>query len=87
MMYFEVYELKARELIATRVNSDGTPDYDTEHKIDTDAVIEYVVYEYGEDGGHEGTKHYQVSEYYDEQDCIEKIKEDYPAGEWQNNNW
>lgn len=87
MNYFTVYERKARELMQTEVFSDGEPDLDTEMKIDVDSIIEYVVNEYDENGELLAEQHYIVSEYRDAQDLLEQIKEDHPAGEWQNDKW
>jgi hypothetical protein len=86
MMYFDVFEMKATKVMATKVASDGTP-VEQPTLVDTDTIIEYAVYEYDEDGSITGTKHYIISEYHDEQDMLEQIKEDHPAPEWQNHNW
>ena len=86
MMYFETYEMRATKVMATKVASDGTA-LGQPTVVDVDTIIEYAVYEYDQDDGYLGVQHYQVSEYHDEMDCLEQIKEDHPATEWQNHNW
>lgn len=89
MNYFEVYEVKADRLRANIVNSDGSiADPKKETLIDTDAIVEYIVYEYEEDGSPIGEQHYQVGGFYpDPEDALEQIRADHDPSEWQNHNW
>ena len=88
MNYFEVYEIKASKLTARQVNSDGTPSDYSETWAGEDEVIEYIVYEYEEDGTPINTLHYHVGGFYpDAEDAFEQIKEDHQPDEWQNHNW
>lgn len=86
--FFEVYEIRASKLLATQVNSDGSHYNEDTQVMDTDTIIEYVVYEYdGTYGTREDTKHYIVSEYNDEQDLLEQIRADHDPSEWNCFNW
>lgn len=93
MKYFQV---NREELIGTlttgEIDSDGEytnlPD-DIEQR---NITIGFSVSEYGEDGMIENVEFYPVqidteSWTTNEDEVLEQIKADYPAGEWQNNNW
>lgn len=86
MNYFEVYVAEATPLTITRVYSDGSVIPETEDCIGNE-IIEYIVYEYEEDGTMIGEKHYAISGAMGEDEAMEQIKEDHPAGEWQNHDW
>ncbi len=93
MKYFSVNK---EELIGTlttgEIYSDGEyvnlPD-DIEQR---NLTMGYSVSVYGEDGMIEDVKYYPVkidteSWTTNEDEVLEKIKADFPAGEWQNNQW
>lgn len=93
MKYFQVNK---EELIGTlttgEIYSDGEyvnlPD-DIEQR---NLTMGYSVSIYGEDGMIEDVKYYPVkigteSWETNEDEVLEKIKVDFPAGEWQNNQW
>lgn len=71
MKYFEVWAETSQ-----RVNSDGTIDLD--YDVAQDNIRYYVVEETDEDGVVVATKEYWN---------FDKIAEDHPASEWQNNLW
>lgn len=75
------------------VNSDGTQCADM---WETDWVqtitTGFSVHEYEENGEHDNTEFYPVhtdtaSWTNDEDEVLKQIKADYPATEWQNNEW
>lgn len=94
MKYFEVhkYWLVGEECVA-RVESDGEPcEGTTDNTGDiTEVVLFYAVNEYSEGGEEIGSmKYYPITTTGDknnETEVLEQIKSDYPAGEWQNNDW
>lgn len=87
MNYFEVYVAEATPLTISKVYSDGTVIPNTEDVIGNE-ITEYIVYEYEEDGTLFNTSHYQIGGFYSTEDeAMEQIKEDHPAGEWQNHDW
>lgn len=72
--YFEVWAKTSQ-----RVNSDGT--IDLEYDVAQDNIEKYVVYELDEGYGLvTDTKEYEVEDF-------NKIAEDHPAPEWQNDMW
>ena len=93
MKYFEVKREDLRgSLMSGLAYSDGEyleePD-ETEIRALTTG---FSVWIYAENGMTEDVKFYPVktdmeSWTDDSEEVIEKIKADYPAGEWQNNNW
>lgn len=55
-------------------------------------ITGYTVREYDENGNRIGTEFYPVATDFsswedNHEEVLEKIKADYPAGEWQNDNW
>lgn len=82
MRYFQVYREAFSQPLRERIASDGTP-LDAGDIID-DVIIRLVVEEMDEAGVILDEQYYHG---YDENDLLEQIKSDYPAGEWQNNDW
>lgn len=73
MKYFEVWAETSQ-----RVYSDGTCEIDGE--VAQDNIRKYFVDEFGEDNIYIGTKDYEIEDF-------DKIEQDHPAPEWQNNMW
>ena len=86
MNYFEVYVSEATPMTITKVYADGTVIPETEDCVGNE-IIEYIVYEYEEDGTMIGTQHYVIGGGTDEEEAMENIKRDHPADEWQNHDW
>lgn len=86
MNYFEVYVAEATPLTISKAYSDGTVIPNTEDVIGNE-ITEYIVYEYEEDGTMIGEKHYAIGGAMGEDEAMEQIREDHPAGEWQNHDW
>ena len=93
MKYFTV---EREELTGTQVSGEIFADgeyvnlpSDTEMRTVTTG---FSVFEYGEDGMTQRVEFYPVkidteSWATNEDEVLEQIKADHPAGEWQNNNW
>lgn len=73
MRYFEVWAETSQ-----RVYSDGTVEADGE--VARDNIRKYFVEEYDEDNIYVESKDYKIEDF-------DKIAEDHPAPEWQNNMW
>ena len=73
MKYFEVWAVTSQ-----RVNSDGTVEGD--YEVAQDNIREYFVDEIDENGMVIDTKTYGEDEF-------NRIAEEHPAPEWQNNMW
>ena len=92
MLYFEVYEHRlSGNIEETGVASDGSWCASTE-KLEDEAsvVLGYRVWEYYENGTTKDIVYYPVcdnGEHSNSDEVLEQIKEDHPAGEWQNNDW
>lgn len=96
MIYFTVEkELVRGSLYCHEVESDGSRASDT-WSVESDEVFEmttgFTVHTYDEQGVHIDTNYYPVetntATWQDNADeVLEQIKADYPAGEYQNNNW
>ena len=93
MKYFEVKKEELRgSLMTANIYSDGEyMDEADEVEIRT-LTTGFSVFEYGEDGMTQRVEFYPVkidteSWTTNEDEVLEQIKADYPAGEWQNNNW
>lgn len=94
MRYFEVRkEAFTGVVVAGTVDSDG--DY-VDLPYDTDETGEitvgFSVFEFGENGMTENVEFYAVKTdttdwSNNEEEVLEQIKADYPAGEWQNHDW
>lgn len=92
MKYFEVEEGRIESPIITHaVASDGSWCSGGEVLEDKDDILLwYRVLEYNEDGTSLNVVYYNVSddgEHSDADEVLERIKNDHPAGEWQNNDW
>lgn len=99
MIYFEVErEFVRGKMFRHEVESDGSQASDSYGVDDEDAndvfemTIGYVVNTYDEQGMHLDTNFYKVdtdtATWQDNADeVLEKIKANYPAGEYQNNRW
>lgn len=97
MRYFRVEEeYLVGNLQRVAVASDGEPiddPYDVEWESwACQLTLGYTVYELGEDDMTENTEFYPVHTdpttlRDDSEQVLEQIKADYPAGEWQNNEW
>lgn len=97
MKYFTVEEeCLVGNLQRIKVASDGEPVGDP-HSVDWESwacqlILGYVVYELNEDGTAKRSKFYPVHTdttrlKNDSKQVLEQIKADYPAPEWQNNEW
>lgn len=73
MRYFEVWAETSQ-----RVYSDGTVEPNGE--VAQDNIRKYFVEEYDEDNIYVESKDYEIEDF-------DKIAEDHPAPEWQNNMW
>lgn len=93
MKYFEVYKLYIRgQFEEYNCLSDGNDDGEVISNDDREHLwfIGFEVWEYEEDGTTIGRKKYYVDRGRagaTTDDLLDKIKEEHPAGEWQNNNW
>lgn len=92
MKYFEVEEGRIESPIITHaVASDGSWCSGEEVLEDKDDILLwYRVLEYNEDGASIDVVYYNVSddgEHNNADEVLEQIKNDHPAGEWQNNDW
>lgn len=92
MKYFEVEEGRIESPIITHaVASDGGWCSGEEVLEDKDDILLwYRVLEYNEDGTGIDVVYYNVSddgEHSNADEVLQKIREDHPAGEWQNNDW
>lgn len=94
MRYFTV-EKEIMRCVPTfyTVASDGTQVGDEWQGSDEQEITTgFAVHFYNEDGTHEDTTFYPVqtdAETFEnnEDKVLEEIKRDYPAGDWQNNEW
>lgn len=93
MRYFEVHKEELRgSLMSGEVYSDGEYSSEADELECATITTGFSVYEYAESGERLGTEFYPVrtdmGDFSDNADeVLEKIKADYPATEWQNNNW
>lgn len=99
MVYFVVEKEFVRgKMFRHEVESDGSQASDSYEVEDEDAndvfemIIGFTVHTYDEQGVHIDTNYYPVetntATWQDNADeVLEQIKADYPAGEYQNNNW
>lgn len=87
MKYFSVQECVMTDGYNTEeILSDGSTIAGSRVKYTTREFFGYKVYEFDEAGWGTGEKMYYGSEA-DKEKLLDQIKADYPAGEWQNNQW
>lgn len=94
MKYFDVEkETLYGNLYIGVVNSDGSQAELPEDLGErTEITLGFLVIERDEEGTNQNQKYYSVrtnGETYEnnEEEVLEKIKQDYPPTEWQNHNW